>query len=135
MIIGQDTETLGEQTDIITALTCRDTVRDYVGPQVGNYQALVAQLPQLYGGNVAGIAGPAALGGNTLLTSPYWFQNFQNLGKLADVWNPITGGQDLRWEVNAQPSVVGGAGTSRINTLLMQLQKIENRTTDASFPY
>lgn len=137
LILGQDTQTLGEQTDIITSIAHRDSLRDYIGPQQADFQGLVSQQPQLYGGLVSNRGGPAPLGGNVAadLTSPYLYTNYQEFGKLSNVWNPATGGVDLRYEITGQPSVVVGAGTSVVNVAVCELLKIANRTKDASFPY
>lgn len=137
LLVQQDTTGSGEVSDIINGLAHRDSLREYVGPQKANFGDLTRMLPLEYGGNVmpGGTPIAAAVYGNGSGIGADWFQNYQALGKLSNIWNPATGGQDLRWELDVQPSVTGTPGTSVVRTNVMELLKIANRTRNASFGY
>lgn len=127
LVIQQDTD-IGEVDDIITSLTIRDDSRDYVGPNPVLFEDLARAQELQFGGNMHafGFDGSAAATQPNL--NAYLGVNFQEAGRLSRALNPEAG-QNLRLEVTGLPSVTGGAATSSIRTLLMELTRWPGRTT------
>lgn len=127
VIIGQQTD-IGDVEDIISAAALRGDFRDIIGPGQVTWDDLVkGWATYLYGGGIRNFGFSATAAQPT--TDTYLGLNFQEAGRLGNTLDPNTD-VNLRLNLTAQPSVTGGAATSFVNAMLIELERIPGRTAD-----
>jgi hypothetical protein len=119
IVLTQEGTTIGEVGDIINSLVLRSDDRDYIGPGKMTWRDLVLQSEFEFGGAVVS-TNRAHLG-----------INFQQNGRLSSVVSPAQN-NNLRFEFDCQPSVVVGAGASKIRITILELQRDPALTNPAS---
>jgi hypothetical protein len=129
-IIGQLASVVGEVQDVINALVLRSDERSIIGDRPVDFENLVCDAEREFGGNIRnhGFDGSAAATqpvGNTYLPL-----NFQRQGQLGEVINPLRD-VNFRAEIEGQASVTAGAGTSRVQVLLYELERVRGLTAGA----
>lgn len=131
LILRQDS-TVGEVDDIVSALALRGDFRDYIGPGLVDFEDLVRSQEAIFGGDLS------AAGIDATAVAPvqpdrnvYLGLNFQENGRLSNILNPNTD-LNLRWVLNATPSVTAGATTSRVDTLIYELERIPGITAEGA---
>jgi len=108
LVIQQDTDK-GEVSDIINKLQLHGDQREVIGPEMNDFDILQQVQEADWGG--AALAAPG-----------YLLINFQEGGRLVNVWNP-TQDSNLRLTVDCQPSVTNGAAVSTIRIALLELER------------
>lgn len=119
----------GVVSDIIQQCRLYDNADDgmYIGPtsirwtDLLRWEAMKIGTPPFLGNSLAtGI--PGAMDGFGT-----YFHNWQDSGRLSNIYNPRNAGTDLQFEVTALPSVVGG-GTATVTASVITMQQIPGRT-------
>lgn len=118
MIVQQDTQSRGEVTDIINRLALRADGRDFIGPDPVPYEELQAAAQMEFSGDV--------VSGGYL---PIWFRKGGRLGNIVNA-NSLA---NFRLDLDCQPSVVAGAGTSIVRVLLLELVAVPGLTVPPPF--
>jgi hypothetical protein len=108
LVIQQDSN-IGEVSDIINSLSLTGDRNPIIGPEKTDWSLLTQAEEYDWGGNMLGAPG-------------YAYINFQEQGKLTNVWNP-TQDTNMRLLVNCQPSVVAGVVTSIIRVAILELER------------
>lgn len=106
--LQQDTN-VGEVSDIVSRLTLRGDTREIVGPEMVSLDILQRAMEYEHGGTV--LAAPG-----------YWYKNFQEGGRLANILNPRQD-TNLRMTVTAAPSATAGATSSTVRIALLELER------------
>lgn len=108
LALQQDTN-VGEVADIVSSLALRGDTREIVGPEMVTTDLLQRAMEYEHGG--------------TVLTAPgYWYKNFQEGGRLANILNPRQD-TNLRLSLTATPSVAAGATSSVVRVALLELER------------
>jgi hypothetical protein len=120
LIVSQDTTTDGEVADIINKLALIGDGIDIIGPQQVKWDDLVLDSEFEFGGAVVSS------------NRAHFGLNFQDHGRLSTL---LTKAQapNLRFVADVQPSVAG-AGTSRIRTTVIELDR-DPAVTDPAIPF
>lgn len=108
IVIQQDSN-IGEVSDIINSLALVGDRNPLIGPEKSDFSLLTQAEEYDWGGNMLGAPGYALI-------------NFQEGGRLTNVWNP-TQDTNLKLVVNCQPSVVAGVTTSTIRVAILELER------------
>lgn len=108
-IVIQEDSNIGEVSDIINKIQVHGDRREIFGPEMNDYDLLQQAQEYDWGGSMLGA--PA-----------YLLINFQENGRLANVWNPSQD-SNLRLTVDCQPSVTAGVTTSTIRVALLELER------------
>jgi hypothetical protein len=120
LAIQQDTS-LGEVSDIISALALRSDTRDIIGPAAIPWDNLVRYGESEYGGGVYGGSATAATArGNP---GAQVCLNFQRGGRLSNVLNPAQE-VNLRFELNVAPTALAGAAASTVRVTILELERV-----------
>lgn len=119
LVVQQDSDK-GEVSDIINAIQLHGDRREVYGPEMHDW-SLLKQAEE------------ADWGGNTLGTLAYLYINFQEGGRLVNVWNPAQD-SNLRLTVNCQPSVTGGVTVSTIRVAMLELERDASAVDLAGVP-
>lgn len=118
LVIQQDSSGVGEVNDIINSLAIRGDARDIIGPKQASWASLVHAESAEFGGDVYSATNYAYLG-----------VNFSPLGRLNGMLNPAQD-TNLRVELNVQPSVTAGAGSSIIRYTSIEMERVQGLTAD-----
>jgi hypothetical protein len=108
IVIQQDSDK-GEVSDIINALQLQGDRRQLIGPEKSDWSLLSQAQEFDWGGSMLGAPG-------------YLLVNFQEGGRLANIWNP-TQDSNLRLTVDCQPTAFAGATTSTIRVAILELER------------
>lgn len=128
MIIGQDTSGVGNVDDIISAIAVRSDGRDIIGPSLANWETLVRQCEQEYGGDLGSFGYDAsAAATQPTLSTVYLPILFQQSGRLSNVLNPAAD-RNLRAVLSVAQSGVAAAGTSLVKATLFELLELPGVT-------
>lgn len=119
LVIQQDTDK-GEVSDIINKLQLHGDRREIIGPEMNDWSVLQQAQEYDWGGNMLGAPG-------------YLLINFQEGGRLANVWNPAQDA-NLRLTCDCQPSVVAGVTTSTIRVAMLELERSAEAVDLAGVP-
>lgn len=119
IVIQQDTDK-GEVSDIINSFALLGDRRQLVGPEKSDIA--LAQQEQEYD-----------WGGAVLSAPSYLMLNFQEGGRLSNVWNPAQD-SNLKLVFDCQPSVVAGVTASTIRVTLLELERDASRVDVAGQP-
>lgn len=120
----------GIVTDIITSVRLLDDADDgnYIGPSNIRWATLAGVEQFRYGGATPVLGNSAATGLPDAMTGlGCYFHNFQDGGRLSQVYNPANAGTNLRLEITGQPSVIGG-GSAAVWAGIIELESINGRT-------
>ncbi len=116
IVIQQDGGVCGEVNDIINRLRLAGDTREIIGPELVEWDQLVRDMEDEFGGAVMQIGGT-----NLVLPGAYYIADFVNEGRLNTVINPNQD-SNLRLVFDAQPSVTAGQTVSTINIGLIMLE-------------
>lgn len=119
ILIQQDTDK-GEVSDIINQFQLLGDRRQIVGPEKTDF-ALAQQETEF------------DFGGAVLSAPSYLYINFQEDGRLANVWNPAQD-SNLKAVFDCQPSAVAGVTSSTIRIALLELERDASRVDGAGNP-
>jgi len=108
LVVQQDSN-LGEVSDIINKIQLHGDRREVYGPEMNEFSLLKQAEEYEWGGSMLGAPG-------------YLLINFQEGGRLTNVWNP-TQDSNLRLTVDCQPSVTAGVTTSTIRVAMLELER------------
>ena len=135
IIFSQVDSVAGIVTDIITSVRLLDDAPDgtYIGSSSDLWDDLVRDEARRYGaapflGNNVATGVPADMSG--LGT---YFHNWQDGGRLSNIYNPRNAGNNLQLQITGQPSVVGG-GSASVNAGLIELEQIPGKTAIPTLP-
>lgn len=109
IVVSQEGATIGEVGDIINSLVLRSDEQDFIGPGKMLWRDLALESEYEFGGAVVSS------------NRAHMCLNFQQGGRLSNVISPAQN-NNLRFEFDAQPSVVAGAGASKIRITIVELQ-------------
>ncbi|HJQ27677.1 MAG TPA: hypothetical protein VKA60_27585 [Blastocatellia bacterium] len=119
LVIQQDTDK-GEVADIINSFTLLGDRRQLYGPEKTDFA--MAQQEEEFDWGGAMLSAPA-----------YLYLNFQDGGRLANVWNPAQD-SNLKLQFDCQPSAVAGVTSSTIRVTLLELERDASRVDVAGQP-
>lgn len=121
IVVTQEGATIGEVGDIINSLVLRTDEADIIGPGKMSWRDLILEQEFEFGGAVVS-SNRSHLG-----------LNFQTHGRLSNIISPAQN-NNLRFEFDVQPSVVVGAGASKIRITIVELQRDPALTAPATVP-
>jgi hypothetical protein len=119
VVIQQDTN-IGEVSDIINSFRLLGDRRQLFGPESVDFAMAQQEAENDWGGAV--LNAPA-----------YLYINFQDGGKLTNVWNPAQD-SNLKFQFDCQPSPTAGVTTSTIRVTLLELERDASRVDGAGQP-
>lgn len=119
IVIQQDSDK-GEVSDIINSFILQGDRQQLIGPEKTDWTLLTQAEEYDWGGSMLGAPG-------------YLLLNFQEGGRLANVWNPSQD-SNLRLTVDCQPTVFAGATSSVIRVALLELERDASKVDLAGQP-
>jgi hypothetical protein len=128
LIIQQDGGVAGEVNDIINKVRLAGDNREIIGPEYTEFDQLVRDLEDEYGGGVM-----QAGGTNLIVPGAYLLIDFVNEGRLNTILNPAQD-TNIRLFFDCQPSVTPGQTVSTINVGMLMLEHDLTRVDAAGRP-
>lgn len=119
IVIQQDTDK-GEVSDIINSFILQGDRQQLIGPEKNDFSLLIQAEEYDWGGSMLGAPG-------------YLLINFQDGGKLSNVWNPNQD-SNLCLTCDCQPSGVAGVTSSVIRVAILELERDASKTDLAGQP-